>query len=40
MTTDKESIEILKRGIEEIIPEKDFLSLLKTKKKINDKSWV
>jgi tyrosyl-tRNA synthetase len=38
MTTDKESIEILKRGIEEIIPEKDFLSLLKTKKKLTIKA--
>ena len=38
MTTDKESIEILKRGVEEIIPEKDFLSLLKTKKKLTIKA--
>lgn len=38
MTTDKESIEILKRGVEEIIPEKDFLALLKSKKKLTIKA--
>ena len=34
MKSNKEILEILERGVEEIIPEKDFRSLLESKKKL------
>ena len=34
MKSNKEILEILERGVEEIIPEKDFRSLLGSKKKL------